>query len=79
MRGGIRLPKLDYRTTSNLTPGSVIEYELERVNLTSLRQVGMIVRIDWAPTTARTQVHVLSRTSGLHTIDMCTVCRVYVL
>ncbi len=75
----MRLPKLDYRATSKLIPGSVIEYEIANAILKPNRAIAMITRIDWAPSNSRSRVHVLTETGELRVIDMCYVCQIHII
>ena len=81
------LPRLDYRATSKLQPGSVIEYEVEKpfsskrgVKINTLnRALALITRIEWAPRKGRSRVHVLTEGGELRVVDMCYVCRIHIL
>ena len=81
------LPRLDYRATSKLQPGSVIEYEVEKpfsskkgVTINTFNRVlAFITRIEWAPSNARSRVHVLTAGGELRVIDMCYVCQIHIL
>ena len=81
------LPRLDYRATSKLQPGSVIEYELEIPFMSSNnfnaskfeREIALITYIEWAPSNGRSRVHVLTE-AGVHkVVDMCHVCQIYII
>ena len=74
----VRLPKLDYRATSKLIPGSVIEYEIEDAIYKPVRALALITHIEWAPSNGRSRVHVLTAGGDHRVIDMCCVCRIHV-
>ena len=74
----LTLPRMDYRATSKLKPGSVIEYEVEHAILKTVRAVAMILQVDWAPSNARSRVHVLTEQGEIRVVDMCCVCQIYV-
>ena len=80
------LPRLDYRATSKLQPGSVIEYEVEKpfsssrgVTINTFnRAMAFITHIEWAPSNGRSRVHVLTAGGAHRVIDMCYVCRIHI-
>ena len=70
------------RATKRLNIGSVIEYTYasDIISLKKERAYGMIVKIDWQPSHARTKVHVITHTSlGMLVVDICNVCRVIII
>ncbi len=75
----IPLPKLDYRATSKLKPGSVIEYEIEDAIYKPARALAFITHIEWAPSNGRSRVHVLTAGGDLRIIDMCYVCQIHII
>ncbi len=83
MRRRTLLPRLDYRATSTLRPGSIVEYELTpsytNPYITPARMLALITRIDWAPQNVTTRVHVLTPTAGVRVISMTYVCKIIVL
>ena len=81
------LPRLDYRATSKLQPGSVIEYEVEKnfrrtknfSASTYIREIALITHIEWAPRRGRSRVHVITETGELRVVDMCYVCQIHII
>jgi len=71
------LPRLDYRATSKLKAGSIIEYEVEHAIHKTSRALALITHIEWSPRNGRSRVHVLSEAGLLKVIDMCYVCRIH--
>jgi hypothetical protein len=72
-----RLPNLDYRATSKLQPGSVIEYEISHAVYKTVRALALILRIDWAPSNARSRMHVLTESGEVRVVDMVYVCQIH--
>ncbi len=81
------LPRLDYRATSRLQPGSVIEYEVEKPFRQSksfsasayVREIALIVHIEWAPSNGRSRVHILTEAGDFRVVDMCYVCQIHII
>ena len=73
------LPRLDYRATSKLQPGSVIEYEVEHAIRKSARAIALITNIEWAPSNGRSRVHILTEQGEFKVIDMCYVCQIHII
>jgi hypothetical protein len=70
------------KATKRLKEGSVIEYAYpsDLISLSKERAFGMIVKIDWKPSHARTRVHVITYALPcVISVDICSICRVLIL
>ena len=76
----ISMPNMDYRATSKLRPGSLIEFQYftDSLGVREARAFGLIIRMDWRPRHARSRCFVLTRADGLTTVDISHVCRILI-
>ena len=72
------LPSMDFRATSKLRPGSLIEYQYytDALGVKEARAFGIIISIDWRPSHARSRCLVLSRETRSNTVDIAHICRI---
>ena len=69
---------MDFKATSKLRPGSLIEYQYytDHLGVKEARAFGIIISIDWRPSHARSRCRVLSRVIGCNTVDIARICRI---
>ena len=72
------LPSMNFRATSHLRPGSLIEYQYytDALGVKEGRAFGIIISIDWRPSHARSRCLVLSREAGANSVDIAKICRI---
>ena len=73
------LPKLNFKATSQLRPGSVIEYELDSITDKVSCAIALVLRVDWNPRHRNSLAHILTGDSEQKVIDLRRICKVHVI
>ena len=71
------LPSLDFKATSKLRPGSLIEYEYctDSLGVKTARALALVVRVEWTPKKMRSYVVATTHT-GVCNITMSRISAV---
>jgi len=80
------LPTVNYRTSSQLRPGSLVEYELKKdyhkakgIKVKEhILTIGLVIRVDWAPLNRRSRVHIISG-EDTRVIDINDIIKVHII
>ena len=73
------LPQLNFKTTSQLRAGSVIEYDLDNITDKTARGIALVLRVDWNPRRRNSLAHILTGSSEQKVIDLRRICKVHVV
>ena len=71
--------RIDYRATTKIRPGSIIEYEIDHAILKSQRVFGFVFSIDWRTMHSNTEIHLIAHDGLRSTINVCSVCRIVIV
>jgi hypothetical protein len=73
------LPQLNFKATSQLRAGSVIEYDLDNITDKTARAIALVLRVDWNPRHRSSLAHILTGASEQKVIDLSRICKVHVI
>ena len=73
------LPQINFKATSQLRPGSVIEYDLDSITDKVARGIALVLRVDWNPRHRNSLAHILTGSSEQKVIDLKRICKVHVI